>query len=177
MKILNIFKINLFVVILLSSCKVNNAYTPIVASTINNNVLLFCKDSIGNDLLYDKNFIKDISIIGGFSGRKIPFNISNVSSGTSEGESISFNVELPSENNMNFNNDKTEATGSSDIYVKIAKQTVKLTCDFAYNCSKQSYYGNSSIILKEVEYDKTIVTREDNSTGPLTIDLVVRKKQ
>ncbi len=174
MKIINIFKVNLLVIILLSSCKCSNAYTPIVASSINNSVSLFCKDSIGNDLLSDKNFVKNISIIGGLSGRKIPFSISDVSCGTSGGKCMSFNVELPGENNMNFNNDKTNGTGLSVIYVKMPKQTVKLACNFEYNCSKQSYYGNSSIILKEVEYDKTNVTRKDNNTSPLIIDLIVR---
>ena len=153
MKILNIFiKYSLLSILFFASCdKSESSYIPLQASAISNGILISLHDASGNDLIREMTQTSDISIYGKLSKKQLPYDVRKIKIQDTEYNYISFAADLPDIKDLLFNEDKTEATGTSNVEIKFAGQTVVLECSYKYTTSKELHFGNSLIVIESIK--------------------------
>lgn len=157
------------ITLLTTACNKDDDYTPIVASAQSRGLLVSCLDKDGKNLLADKAFVKGISAYGYESKKKISCQVKEV-----QGKSyISFAADLPDERKMQFSDNKKQATGMTQIRLKVNNQEIILKCFFKYtNSFKAPMLGGTSIVIEKVTFGQRSVKRA--STTEISGDLVIR---
>lgn len=151
------------VLICVTSCSKDEDYIPFHASAIHNGILISYTGADEKDMLLSEDIVSSISIKGQYSKKDIPFTIKSIIDGNSSRSYLSFNAELPSSNDMNFNVDKTEAYGESVVNLNICGKQIKLKCKFIYNCSNSETYGSNIIKLDSIECNGISMSEKANS--------------
>lgn len=157
------------ITVLVSSCGKDDNYSPMAASTQSRGILVSCLDKNGKNLLADKSFVKGVSAYGYESKKELPCQVKEVQSNSY----LSFNADLPDEQRMQFSEDKTQATGMTQIRLKVNNQEITLRCLFKYtNSSKTPMLGGTSITIEQVTFGQRTIKRAD--TTVIGGDLVIR---
>lgn len=158
---------------LLASCDKSDTYSPMQASVLHNGVLVSCVTPPENDLLLNEKFADKISIYGILSKKDIPFEIKKIKNDGVERCYLSFNADLPEMRSMKYDGD-TIAKGISTVNLKINGQDIKLLCTFKYTRSIDSYYGNNSIFIENIECEGKNVIRKDNTmNSDIVLDFIL----
>ena len=142
---------------LLSSCS-KEEYLPMQVSSKSCNIEIECAGATGESLLTDKSFTDKIKIEGENSHTIIAHTIRN--------NRLSFEADLPDQNDMKWSKDKSEATGISKMTVKFGKQKASIKCFLKYIANRPPATAGGSISLEEVEYKAITYKR---SGGSVTI--------
>lgn len=142
---------------LLSSCS-KEEYLPVQVSSKSCNIEIECAGATGESLLTDKSFTDKIKIEGENSHTIIAHTIRN--------NRLSFEADLPDQNDMKWSKDKSEATGISKMTVKFGKQKASIKCFLKYIANRPPATAGGSISLEEVEYKAITYKR---SGGSVTI--------
>lgn len=163
---MNILK-TLFSVLLVStlfcSCtKDEEYYSPQLASTIWNSLFVSILDRQGKpmnnvELLADDEF-SVFSVIRKNSKQKAKIYIVDY-----EGvKMLDFSVDLPEMKSMEFNEDKTEGSGTVGLVMNIKGTKLPMLVNFSFTSSKDTaILGGSCIRIKSIEYaNKTIYPTE-----------------
>lgn len=158
----------LFSVLLVStvfcSCtkKDEEYYSPELASTIWNSLFVSILDRQGKpmdnvELLADDEF-SVFSVIRKNSKQKAEIYIVDY-----EGvKMLNFSVDLPEMKSMEFNEDKTEGSGTVGLVMNIKGTKLPMLVNFSFTSSKDTaIFGGSCIRIKSIEYaNKTIYPTE-----------------
>lgn len=149
----------LFVSTVFCSCTKDDEYSPQIASTILNSLFVSITDyqgkSINNVELLDNN---EFSAIGKNSKREAKIDVVDY-----EGvKMLSFSVDLPDIKSMEFNEEKTEGSGTVGLMMNIKGTNLPMSVNFSFTSSKDVHmYGGSCIRIKSIEYaNKTIYPTE-----------------
>lgn len=139
---------------LLSSCS-KEEYLPVQVSSKSCNIEIECAGATGESLLTDKSFTDKIKIEGENSHTIIAHTIRN--------NRLSFEADLPDQNDMKWSKDKSEATGISKMTVKFGKQKASIKCFLKYIANRPPATAGGSISLEEVEYKAITYKRSGGS--------------
>lgn len=140
---LGISILTLISVFLLPSCS-KDEYIPVQASSQSTTIEIECVGALGENLLADKSFADKIKIEGENSHSTIKYVIQK--------NRLRFQADLPDQNDMKWNKDRSEATGISTVSVRFGKEKATLKCFLKYIANRPPAISGGSISLDEVEY-------------------------
>ncbi len=145
---------------MLCGCNDKDDYSPLKASTVMNGILISI-ESDEEDLLLEKEYTDNISIMGNQSKKQLSFKIIKLLDDSDGRNYISFDAEIPDIKDFEFDNEK-EAYGQSTVVLLFDNKSIELKCKFKYICTDRTTYGNNSITIEEVENNGNTVLRENN---------------
>lgn len=157
--------LSLFIVVL-NSCRTNDKeeYRPIGGSNQVTSVYFTFEDRLGNDLLKDANFIKNIEVKGLLSAHNRKLEINKMQG--VEGTVLKFDAELPDEKAMQPRIIKAtkESFGKSEMILFVDKKQLKFECNFKYVNSfpdMEGLLGGTGIYIQNFSNGNKVVEKND----------------
>ena len=146
-------------------------YQPAHRSAIFNRVKLLLTDTDGNDLGSQTEIASSVRIYGNLSRQ-----YASTESRTEDGMTyIMFNVDLPDERGIKYNEDKSIGTGTSTVTVTVDGKKACLTFAFETTSTigEKQMLGGSAIHIIGAKLGNKMVVNEEN--GGMVVVLMVDK--
>ncbi|WP_238314476.1 hypothetical protein [Segatella albensis] len=130
------------------SCSKDEEYNPQLASAIFNSLYVSILDKRGNSMNNEAMLANNEFSVIEESNRKAKVDVTDY-----EGTKVfRFSVDLPDTRSMEYNKDKTEASGKVGMVMNIKGTTLPMIVNFSYVTSKEAMqmYGGSCIRIKSI---------------------------
>lgn len=160
----------------LASCSSDSdEYSPAYRSAVINGVKMSLTDANGNSLVNSTEDLGNIIVHGNLPRRDVATSLVEIGGI----RYVAFNADLPDENAIEYNADKTIGKGTSTMMLTVGKQTAQLVFTFetTSNDAANGTYGKNSIRIIGIQLGSKVITRDNNEVASdILLPIIIKDK-